>query len=91
MSAIRIERQADTAALEAQGVFNWPVWSKEVSRFPWAYDAEETCYFLTGKVIVTPENGEAVEMGKGDLVTFPCGMNCTWEILEEVNKHYQFA
>ncbi|HDY70266.1 MAG TPA: DUF861 domain-containing protein [Nitrospirae bacterium] len=26
---------------------------------------------------VTPDNGEPVEVGKGDLVTFPAGMSCT--------------
>ncbi|MFP3875020.1 MAG: cupin domain-containing protein, partial [Thiohalophilus sp.] len=26
----------------------------------------------------------------GDLVTFPAGMSCTWEIREPVKKHYDF-
>ena len=29
-------------------------------------------------------------MGKGDLVTFPAGMSCTWEIRRPVRKHYRF-
>ena len=29
---------------------------------------------------VTPDGGDPVEFGKGDLVTFPEGMSCTWEI-----------
>ena len=90
MSEIKIERQADASTLEAQGVFNWPVWGKEASVFPWTYDSAETCYFLAGDVTVTPEGGEPVQMGKGDLVTFPAGMSCTWEIREAVEKHYSF-
>jgi len=39
---------------------------------------------------VTPEGGEPVEMGEGDLVTFPEGMSCTWEIRSAVSKHYDF-
>jgi uncharacterized protein YjlB len=31
-----------------------------------------------GDVIVTPDGGQAVKMGKGDLVTFPAGMSCMW-------------
>ncbi|NET86216.1 MAG: cupin domain-containing protein, partial [Moorea sp. SIO1F2] len=27
----------------------------------------------------------------GDLVTFPAGMSCTWKILSNVRKHYQFG
>ncbi len=71
-------------------VANWPVWTKEPSIFPWTYDANETCYFLEGDVTVTPNGGEPVTMGKGDLVTFPAGMSCTWEIRQGVKKHYDF-
>jgi uncharacterized cupin superfamily protein len=28
--------------------------------------------------------------GKGDLVTFPKGMSCVWEIHGDVKKHYRF-
>ena len=41
-------------------------------------------------MFVVPEEGEPVEMGKGDLVTFPKGMNCTWKIRKNVRKHYTF-
>ena len=87
---IRIERQPSQERLKQLGVSNWSIWTKEVSEFPWIYDEQETCYFLEGDVIVTPDNGEPVEMGKGDLVTFPAGMSCTWKIKSDVRKHYQF-
>jgi uncharacterized cupin superfamily protein len=63
--------------LSALKVSSWPVWEKGAGEFPWTYDAEETCYFLEGRVIVTSGSGAAIEMGKGDLVTFPAGMRCT--------------
>ena len=91
MSEIKIENDPDEKRLKELGVSSWPVWTKEVSEFPWHYDEEETCYFLEGDVVVTPENGAAVEMGKGDLVTFPKGMSCTWKILKGVKKHYRFG
>ncbi len=91
MAEIKVVHSPAKEELERLGVFDWPVWTKEVSEFPWTYDMEETCYFLQGKVIVTPDGGEPVEVGAGDLVTFPRGMSCTWEVVEPVRKHYNFA
>ncbi len=88
MSGINVERQPETARLKELGVENWPIWTKEVSEFPWTYDGQEICYFLEGAVTVTPEGGEPVTMGKGDLVTFPAGMSCRWKITKDVRKHY---
>ena len=90
MSEIIVAHSPSEEQLEALGVRNWPIWTKEVSTFPWTYDSSETCLFLDGDVIVTPEGGQPVKMGKGDLVTFPQGMSCTWEIRQAVRKHYNF-
>ena len=88
MSEIIVAHSPSEEQLEALGVRNWPIWTKEVSTFPWTYDSSETCLFLEGDVIVTPEDGQPVKMGKGDLVTFPQGMSCTWEIRSPVRKYY---
>ncbi len=74
--------------LETRGVLSWPIWEKEVSRFDWYYDSIKECYLLEGKVVVETEDGEKVEFGKGDFVTFPKGLSCTWDIKEPVRKHY---
>lgn len=89
MSGIKVEHNPDPARLEALGVKAWSIWTKEVSDFPWTYDGEETCYFLEGEVTVTPAGGEPVTMGTGDLVTFPDGMSCRWQITRPVRKHYR--
>ena len=89
--AIQRESAPDRSRLEALGVPAWPIWTHDVATFPWTYDSSETCYFLEGDVIVTPDQGEPVRVGKGDLVTFPAGMSCTWKILKAVRKHYRFA
>jgi uncharacterized cupin superfamily protein len=65
--------------------------TKEVSNFLWHYDEGETCYFLEGDVIVTPEGQPPVHVGKGDLATFPKGMSCVWDIRKAVRKHYHFG
>lgn len=88
---IQIDRNPSPERLQQMGISGWPIWRKEVSEFPWTYDEQEICYFLEGQVIVIPAGGAPVEMGKGDLVTFPAGMSCTWKILQDVKKHYQFG
>lgn len=88
---IQVDRQASSESLQELGVYSWPIWTKEVSEFPWTYGEREICYLLAGEVIVTPDGGEPVQFGKGDLVTFPAGMSCTWKILQDVKKHYQFG
>ena len=88
---IQVEHQPNPERLQRLGVSSWSIWTKEVSEFPWTYGEQETCYLLEGEVIVTPDGGEPVQFGKGDLVVFPSGMSCTWKILQPVKKHYQFG
>ena len=76
--------------LKKMGVFGWPVWEKEASRFPWVYDSIEECYFLEGDVTVEAKDGKKVTFGKGDFVTFPKGLSCAWNIKQPVRKHYNF-
>jgi uncharacterized cupin superfamily protein len=90
VEAILVEHNPSPAKLEVIGVFDWPIWTREVSRFPWKYDARETCYLLEGEVVVTPDGGEPVALRAGDLVTFPAGMSCTWDIRVAIKKHYDF-
>ena len=91
MSEIEVVSNLSEEQLDELGVYSWPIWTKEVSIFPWTYDDREVCLFLEGDVVVTPEGGEPVQMGKGDLVTFPKGMSCNWEIRQDVKKHYNFG
>jgi uncharacterized cupin superfamily protein len=91
MSEIKIQRNPSKELLQELGVERWPIWTKEESEFPWSYADQETCYLLEGEVEVTPDGGAPVRFGKGDLVTFPRGMSCTWKIARAVKKHYTFG
>jgi uncharacterized protein len=91
MSKITVEHAPSEARLKELGVNSWPTWSKEVSKFPWSYSEQEVAYVLEGEVVVTPNGGEPVSFGAGDLVTFPSGMSCTWEVKKPLRKHYRFG
>ena len=91
MSTIKVERRPSAERLKELGVLNWPIWTKEASEFPWTYDEPETCYFLEGEVTVTCPDGETAKVGRGDLVTFPAGLSCTWKVSKDVRKHYRFG
>lgn len=87
---IKVEKPSQEQ-IEQLGVKNWPIWTKEVSEFPWYYDDKETCLILQGQVSVTPEGGEPVDIKAGDLVEFPQGMRCVWTITQDIRKHYKFG
>ncbi len=89
MAQIKIEKLPEEK-LKKMGVFSWPVWEKEVSRFDWHYNDTEMCYIIEGKVSVETEPGKGVSFGPGDFVTFPKGLKCVWDIKEPVKKHYNF-
>ncbi len=86
---ISVERP-EKSRLSEMGVFSWPVWEKDISEFPWEYDMEEVCLILEGKATITPDGGIPLTIGPGDLVTFPRGMKCRWEITDPIRKHYDF-
>lgn len=89
MPSIKISRPTP-AELAALGTASWPTWTCGVSTFPWHYDMEETCYILEGRVTVETA-AEKAEIGPGDLVTFPVGLDCTWRVHEPIRKVYHFA
>lgn len=88
---IRVTPNPSAEQLAQLGVSDWPIWSCGVSTFPWTYDERETCLLLEGEVTVTPDGGEPVRFGAGDLVEFAAGLSCQWEVRVAVRKHYRFG
>lgn len=78
------------AELEALKVTEWPIWECDPSHFDWFYDDKEVCYILEGEVTVKTAD-DVVTFGKGDLVTFPAGLSCEWNVHKKVRKHYKFG
>ena len=90
MGEIKVSRPSKEE-VDKLGVDSWNLWECEPRSFPWEYDDRETFYVLEGKVTVSTTGGENVEFGKGDLVTFPKGVKCTWDVKEKIRKHYRFG
>jgi uncharacterized protein len=84
-----IKEQLSQKEIDELGVMQWPIWTKEVSRFDWTYDGTEQCLFLEGDVIVETEDGN-FHLQPGDFVTFEAGLSCVWDIKKPVKKHYNF-
>ena len=90
MGQIKKERPSQ-ARLAELGVEGWSPWECEPSTFDWEYGDDETCYVLEGQVRVKTPAGEEVEFGAGDLVRFPKGLKCTWEVVRKIRKVYRFG
>ena len=70
-------------------VFSWPIWTCEVSEFPWEYDQKESCFILEGEILVITEDQE-IYIKENDFVIFPKGLSCRWNVRKPVKKHYMF-
>ena len=89
MSKIIVEKNPAQSRLDALNVKKWATWQKEVSVFPWTFPEQEIAYILEGECVITPTGGAPVSFGKGDLVTFPAGMEASWEVKQPLHKHYK--
>ena len=66
---------------------NYPVWECKPSVFNWYYDSGEICLVTEGDVTIEYE-GKTVSFTAGDLVTFPKGLQCIWNVKKTIKKHF---
>ena len=88
MNKITVKNPSEEELISLQ-INNWASWHCEISRFNWEYSEEEVCYFLEGEVIVETET-ESVKIQSGNLVIFPKGLKCIWNVKIPVKKVYKF-
>ena len=89
MSEIAVEKPTEEK-LASLDVKSWSPWTSEPKVFDWEYHDREVFYVLEGKVKITTPSGE-VEINKGDLVTCPQGLKCTWNVVEGIKKVFKFG
>ena len=89
MTKIIVEKISESE-IENKGIDSWPIWEKEISRFPWTYSGNEQCLILEGEFTVETDEGN-FNIKVGDFVTFYDGLSCIWDIKKPVKKHYNFS
>ena len=75
---------------EATG-FYAGVWESQVGAWRVAYDEDELCVILAGRVRLVSDAGDAKEYGAGESFVVPRGFSGVWETLEPVRKIYAIA
>jgi len=64
------------------------VWECTPGPSYWTLETNEAIHILSGRMTVTPEGGEPLEIGPGDCAVFPRGWSGTWQIHETIRKLY---
>lgn len=64
------------------------VWECTPGKFYLPHNYEETVTIVRGRVTVTPEGGDPVELGPGDTAFFPAGTRVLWEVHETLRKSW---
>lgn len=62
------------------------VWECEPGPSYWKQEDNEFVHVLSGRMTVTPDGGEPLEIGAGDSAFFPAGWSGTWDIHQAVRK-----
>lgn len=92
---ITVTKMSKDEAQAKYQVSSWGTWGCEVSKFDWQYSGTETAYVLEGEVTVTPTGDwsscKATKIEAGDLVVFPDGMTCVWDVTKPIKKHFNFS
>jgi uncharacterized cupin superfamily protein len=64
------------------------VWECAPGPSRWTLETHEFVQILAGRMTVTPDGGEPVEVKAGDMAVFPRGWTGTWQIHETIRKAY---
>lgn len=63
-------------------------WESEVGAWRVAYDEDELCVLLAGRVRLTSDDGGSRDFGPGEAFVVPRGFTGVWETLEPLRKIY---
>lgn len=64
------------------------IWQCSAGPSYWRQEENEVIYVLSGRMTVTLDGGDAVDVGAGDIAVFPQGWAGTWVIHETLRKVY---
>lgn len=63
-------------------------WAADVGKWRVSYDEWEYCIVISGRCIVTGDDGTVITAGPGDAFVLEPGFTGTWEVLEPMRKHW---
>ena len=66
-------------------------WEATVGTFHATFAAYEFVHMISGRITITPDGGEPVEVGPGDAYVVEANFKGTWKITEDVTKHFVVA
>ena len=59
------------------------MWAKQISM---ELRLKEICLIIEGQAKISTQNGDIFMIKAGDLVEFPAGLNCEWEVTKSIKK-----
>jgi uncharacterized cupin superfamily protein len=74
------------ARVQEQPPYYAGVWTVEPCAFDYTFELTETAHILEGRVVVSQKDGPRLELGPGDLATFPKGAVTRWDVRERLKK-----
>jgi uncharacterized cupin superfamily protein len=87
--------EATGAPMTTSGIEVWAdgersggIWECTPGPSHWTLETNEVIHLVAGRMTVTPDGGDALDLGTGDVAVFPLGWSGTWEIHETVRKVY---
>ncbi|MDO5756590.1 MAG: cupin domain-containing protein [Rhodobacterales bacterium] len=63
-------------------------WKATVGTYHATFSNYEFVHMISGRIIITPDGGQPVEVGPGDAYVVEADFKGTWQILEDVTKHF---
>ncbi|MBT1156716.1 cupin domain-containing protein [Aminobacter anthyllidis] len=63
-------------------------WQATPGTYHASYTDYEFVHMISGRIIITPDGGEPVEVGPGDAFVVESDFKGTWKIIEPVTKHF---
>ena len=87
---IFIESPCSASTIIKYGIKNWPIWECKPSNFNWFCEEKEICLLIEGEANIKTST-DSYKLNSGDLVIFPAGLECSWEIYKTIKKHYRLG
>ena len=64
------------------------VWTATPGTYHATYAEYEFVHIIKGRITITPDGEEPINVGPGDAFVVEAGFKGTWEIIESVVKHF---